>query len=1037
MTLRKPLLLFLAAGFGLAAAAAPEYRKLREATGDDRHLEGRVNFSPDALASSSGTYSNPPWSAESALSDEPIPAPAGLVNSSPRRGWMSPCFDAVDPEQPYLQLDFPYAEPVQFDTIALFYNFKKSPAYRPAYVIERRLAGNWSEIFRPKTLDEATRPLIRFSAPLAADALRIRFFEPSPQNAWTVERFWVYGSAAPSPRLGGGKIQFDAPSLALTEGEMVWQPGQKPRLRISFTPGAGVPAHPAKLTLRLTDYYRRPLFTEPLRVLPVDLGKPLQETVTLDALPPGPYYLTAEIGDGERVFARNRVLFGVAGAAPVPVRDNLPALDPPTVEIAGAVGQYDGLGQRKSRRTVDAVFKNGFNTMQLEYFWGDLEPLPGVYNFSDLDAMVDHVLEQGKFFNITLYFADDQTPEWLRSPEYIMRDQYGSPATGRNFWKMKFFSPPSVSSPLFRQHFAALWGKIAERCAGTGRMLRCDIRPPLLEVFFFDEYTNLYVNGGKTDFVWDYSRWAEQAFREYLRDCRKLTLEAVSRRYGRKLATWEELKLPLPLPKEQRAADRRPEWLDFLDFKLVHTQQQFYLDAIRAIRKHAPDMKFFASEACADASPPGREIGKLAEAGQLFAGNFSIEQGREYFQYDQYRHQPKPICFEWGEPTTSYLSYNGGLFSILPLLSHGSLRWVGAPALEEEAYANPVTWRSWNDLRALAPKLADISRFELIDDSEIALIGGFNHDNAHYENCRPVRRIRRPTQWDRQVVNNWGGLSGVLKAANYYNGLPPYYELTAQTPESKLRNVRLHIDGGHPDVPETVQRRALEFVRNGGKLVLWNTSFRRDGERATEAVRRELGITSGSAWTEEPVDAVMTLPGGRPFRAQLYRSGAGTTCRGEVIGRDAAGRPIAWRIPFGRGEVLFFNGLPVLDAADQWTPWMDDLLKWAGVRPFSQVRMSTKFPLPNLLTYAMREPESGRILLVMYNYTSEPMEAQVRYRGLPAAPDWNARIYHNSKAGTGIRSSRPGKELSEIDVRIEPLDLLLVELSAPETGGTR
>ena len=279
--------------------------------------------------------------------------------------------------------------------------------------------------------------------------------------------------------------------------------------------------------------------------------------------------------------------------------------------------------------------------------------------------------------------------------------------------------------------------------------------------------------------------------------------------------------------------------------------------------------------------------------------------------------------------------------------------------------------------------------------------------------------------------------SGVLKAANYYNGLPPYYELTAQTPESKLRNVRLHIDGGHPDVPETVQRRALEFVRNGGKLVLWNTSFRRDGERASEAVRRELGITSGSAWTEEPVDAVMTLPGGRPFRAQLYRSGAGTTCRGEVIGRDAAGRPIAWRIPFGGGEVLFFNGLPVLDAADQWTPWMDDLLKWAGVRPFSQVRMSTKFPLPNLLTYAMREPESGRILLVMYNYTSEPMEAQVRYRGLPAAPDWNARIYHNSKAGTGIRSSRPGKELSEIDVRIEPLDLLLVELSAPETGGTR
>lgn len=117
---------------------------------------------------------------------------------------------------------------------------------------------------------------------------------------------------------------------------------------------------------------------------------------------------------------------------------------------------------------------------------------------------------------------------------------------------------------------------------------------------------------------------------------------------------------------------------------------------------------------------------------------------------------------------------------------------------------------------------------------------------------------------------------------------------------------------------------------------------------------------------------------------------------------------------------------------------MDDLLKWAGVRPFSQVRMSTKFPLPNLLTYAMREPESGRILLVMYNYTSDRWRRRSATGGWPPGPRTGMPgSYHNSKAGTGIRSSRPGKELSEIDVRIEPLDLLLVELSAPETGGTR
>lgn len=87
-------------------------------------------------------------------------------------------------------------------------------------------------------------------------------------------------------------------------------------------------------------------------------------------------------------------------------------------------------------------------------------------------------------------------------------------------------------------------------------MLRCDIRPPLLEVFFFDEYTNLYVNGGKTDFVWDYSRWAEQAFREYLRDCRKLTLEAVSPALRPETGNLGGAEAPAAAP--ERAARRGP-----------------------------------------------------------------------------------------------------------------------------------------------------------------------------------------------------------------------------------------------------------------------------------------------------------------------------------------------------------------------------------------------------------------------------------------------------------------------------------------------
>ena len=78
---------------------------IRKARYDDFMLPGKINFSPQAEVEANGTYSEPPWSANNVVkSGEPQDYPLG----DRYIGWTSPGGTTVDPEEPYLQLDFPY-----------------------------------------------------------------------------------------------------------------------------------------------------------------------------------------------------------------------------------------------------------------------------------------------------------------------------------------------------------------------------------------------------------------------------------------------------------------------------------------------------------------------------------------------------------------------------------------------------------------------------------------------------------------------------------------------------------------------------------------------------------------------------------------------------------------------------------------------------------------------------------------------------------------------------------------------------------------
>lgn len=184
----------------------------------------------------------------------------------------------------------------------------------------------------------------------------------------------------------------------------------------------------------------------------------------------------------------------------------------------------------------------------------DFEILPGVFDFSLLDGVMDAAADQGFGVTVRVGHAESRNPyRW--HPYTLPRNFDGSILYGHRFYGSVSLSDEEHSA-AWRRAFRALHERYAQHPAFEGYYLM----KPSGEWIIPDEPWA----GNVADYSWA----ATEAFRKYLREQLNLDLKDLNARWGKNYASWDEVQIPLPNWKGGRLPDLRPEWTDFSRCKL-------------------------------------------------------------------------------------------------------------------------------------------------------------------------------------------------------------------------------------------------------------------------------------------------------------------------------------------------------------------------------------------------------------------------------------------------------------------------------------
>jgi hypothetical protein len=140
-------------------------------------------------------------------------------------------------------------------------------------------------------------------------------------------------------------------------------------------------------------------------------------------------------------------------------------------------------------------------------------------------------------------------------------------------------------------------------------------------------------------------------------------------------------------------------------------------------------------------------------------------------------------------------------------------------------------------------------------------------------------------------------------------------------------------------------------------------------------------------------------------------------------------KPAAWLIPYGKGEILYVNGLPRTAKITDWAPFMDQVIAWAEVKPLYRVTVPGQ-EYPFLPGYALERKDGARIFTV-YNNSGEAVEGTAEYfHTLPPGKPYTFKLLHKTETGTELRSARQDGTTARLTFRIQSRDMMLVKAEA-------
>jgi len=185
--------------------------------------------------------------------------------------------------------------------------------------------------------------------------------------------------------------------------------------------------------------------------------------------------------------------------------------------------------------------------------FADLEILPGVFDFTVLDRVMDEAYDRARKLTVRLSHTESSPYRWLNYTRPRCFD--GAPIRDpQNYYGAFDETDPEFVSAIFRS-YKAIYDRYGKHPAFQGYQLWLPS----------GEHTPDKPWQGE---VSGYSWSSAEAFREYLKGQYEGSLEKLNAQWSSKYTDWKQIDPPQPTWSKAKEPDLSPAWIDFSRFKM-------------------------------------------------------------------------------------------------------------------------------------------------------------------------------------------------------------------------------------------------------------------------------------------------------------------------------------------------------------------------------------------------------------------------------------------------------------------------------------
>lgn len=735
-------------------------------------------------------------------------------------------------------------------------------------------------------------------------------------------------------------------------GQEVYKDGETPKFNISVSSNDNNNKE-YKIKVSVVDFYRRDVLKD-FAVENISSKGDRSFSVSLDnkVITAGAYYLVVDLYNGNMLIDKKKYIFGRQGEnyySDESLNNKAPKKE--ETPMMGTWGQsIKALGVFSDVDIYNGLRESGYDTVTFEFYWRQLEPLPGVYEFEYIDRAIKNAMDAGLTISIRFMISDEMLPPWYPQEESML-NQYGDIPSPR-FQDLAgghyaLDSWPSIWSPTWLTQGKAAVEKFISRYR---------YNPYVVGFAFSAQNLELDIPNA-TPMVHDYSVYAQNAFKEeYLKKWLNLDLDALNERWRTNYTSWDEVSLYVPdeeLTTSNYTSlkyDTNPAWVDTIDFqgysKLYYCKMLDEIVAELAPGKATDKWMKWPEIYDEDYEKMALEYGNAIIASCSNERTIAVEKSMFWGGVVD--------AWVYGEPGTtparSTVDGNvGRTFFFTGTTGKARIGWQGLlnPKGEADAYLY-----GRDDRYSGVQQTKDLIRIgnealpaEVVDH-DVALTytrTTITESGVDYETARSVALTKNPAETSDINSNYVKGmvLESMIHDDNFcgVEWLNGNYATDIYMSVDRLKQYKLILDSNSWYLDETAQRNLASYVKNGGKLVLFSDSSKIDKSRQQEWLLLKL-LSNGKAVPGEIYNSetvTMNCMANSLFDSSFTMD---ITRLRDIDNWDFAktlasynNKAVIKTWKYGDGDVVYVAGVPFLGTeADECQDFMNQLYNWAGVK---------------------------------------------------------------------------------------------------------